>query len=298
MRDDNPNLRTRVRSVSSSGPLPTIRSGHGILAARGGLQQLQHALLPAQATDIQHMVAAADVGPRAERLVDAEAQRHRGQPAEVGHRVDVGHHRIHVTARAPQPAAQQRRVDARRAGQRRGLEVARAVVHGDGAGADLARAGDDVDRPPERVVEQDDVGAQRAQRLLQRTGAERDAVAVGGDDAQRRQLVAAVLVALLGTGDEHVVLDLPRADRVLGLGIEVGPDAAGALAVEERDVGDPQRRRRARRAAVRAWPRRPRGAPAQAARRASAAVRPVSETAPVDAVSPLASAAPSPRARR
>jgi hypothetical protein len=90
-------------------------------------------------------------------------------------------------------------------------------------------------------VQEHHIRPQRAERVFQRPRAERDAVAVGGHDAQRRQLVAAGRVALLGAGDQDVVVDLAGADRVLGLGVEVGADAAAALAVEERDVGNAQR---------------------------------------------------------
>ena len=70
--------------------------------------------------------------------------------------------------------------------------------------------------------------------------AERHAVAVGGGQAQAGQLVAPVAVALARAGHDDVVLERARRARVADLRVEVGADAAGALAVEEGDVDNAQ----------------------------------------------------------
>ena len=89
-------------------------------------------------------------------------------------------------------------------------------------------------------MQEDHVGAQALERALQGPRAQRDAVAVGGGQAQARQLVAPVAVALARTGHDDVVLEGAGGARVADLRVEVGADAARALAVEEGDVDNAQ----------------------------------------------------------
>jgi hypothetical protein len=49
------------------------------------------------------------------------------------------------------------------------------------------------------------------------------------------------------SGDDEMVLEAPGAPRERGLRLEVGADPAAAFAIEQRDIGDPQRRRGTRR---------------------------------------------------
>jgi hypothetical protein len=92
--------------------------------------------------------------------------------------------------------------------------------------------------PPERVVEKDEVGLDRAQRPLQRPDPEREAVAVRGGEAERVDLVAAALVMLVAARDDHVMLEQPGGRRDPRLVLEIGANSAAPLAEEHRDVGD------------------------------------------------------------
>ncbi len=65
----DPSLRARRAQRLLQRPAADDPQRPRILAARGRLQQLEHALLAREPTDVQHVVAATHIGPRAERLV-------------------------------------------------------------------------------------------------------------------------------------------------------------------------------------------------------------------------------------
>ncbi len=209
---------------------------------RGRVQQLADALLPGQAPDVEDLVAAGDLGPRHERGIEPEPQRQRRRPPRVERRVDHRHHGVDVEVGVAVPAPQRRRVDRAGAGQPGGLQRGRRVVHGDHGGALLVGDAADQPRRPERVVDQHDVGGQRFQRLLDAGAAERQPVAVGRRQAQRPLRMAAAAVARRRRArDDEMVLEAPGVGGEPRLGLQIRPDPAGPLAVEDRDVGDPQR---------------------------------------------------------
>jgi hypothetical protein len=133
-----------------------------------------------------------------------------------------------------------------RSGQAGRVERDRAVVDGDDAGTEIVRGLRHPQRAPERVVQGDDVWSQVAEGRAQGARPDRKPVAVRRRQAQRRKLVAAVLVVLGRARDDHVVLDQPGRLRPRHLCVDVCADPATALAVEQRDVDDAQRRARQR----------------------------------------------------
>ena len=185
-------------------------------------------------------VVAADGRLRAERRVEAEAQRDRRGAPGVRAGVDDGHDRVDARVRAAVDPLQQRHVDRVRAGEPGGVQRRRGVVDGDDPRAEAVRLARDVVRAPERVVEDHDVGAHGAQRVLEGAGAERDPVAVGRGELERAQLVAAVAVALPPAGHDDVVLERARRPGEPGLLVQVGADPAAARRVEHRHVADDQ----------------------------------------------------------
>ncbi len=106
--------------------------------------------------------------------------------------------------------------------------------------AEPMRLSGHAERAPERVVEDDDVGADRAEGLAQRPGAEREPVAVGGGELERAQLVPPAHVALAPAGYDQVVLERSGLRREARLLVEVGTDAAASLGVEQGDIADDQ----------------------------------------------------------
>jgi hypothetical protein len=113
------------------------------------------------------------------------------------------------------------------------------VVDGDDDGAELVRDPARVPRGPERVVEQHDLGTEHAQSGVEPRSAEGDAVSVRRRQPERALLVAVGVAAALAPGYHEVVLDRPGAGREVRLGLEVGPDAAAALAIEDGHVRHP-----------------------------------------------------------
>ena len=111
-------------------------------------------------------------------------------------------------------------------------------MHRDHLGAELVRELGDALGSPERVVEQDKVGSQPAERVLQRPDAQGDPVAVGRHHAQRAHLVATALVQLATTGDDDVVLEQAARVGHPRFLVEIRPDSAAAGPVEHRDVDD------------------------------------------------------------
>ena len=208
--------------------------------ARRGLQQPEDPLLARQAPDVEDVVAARDAGPRAERIVQAQAQREaRGAPA-VGLGVDDGGDRVDGRVGVAQPRAEEGLPGARRAraGRRRRARPSRG-----GPPPPWPRARGRP-RSPAAAPRTDRAGARRRgealERALQRADAERHPVAVGRGQPQAGQLVAPAAVALARARHDDVVLERTGGARVADLRVEVGADAARALAVEQGDVDNAQ----------------------------------------------------------
>ncbi len=129
------------------------------------------------------------------------------------------------------------------------MEGGRGVMDRDHGGADLVRGAACEARRPVRIVEEHEIGRERAQGRREPGAAERDPVAVRGGEADRRLLVPvglggiALASAAGGAGGtarhDEMVLERPGPGGELGLGLEVGADTAAALTVEQRHVGYP-----------------------------------------------------------
>jgi phosphoglycerate dehydrogenase-like enzyme len=186
------------------------------------------------------VVAARHARLRTEGVVQAQAQREARLATAVGLGVDDRRDRVDRRIGVAQPGAKERLPRALGAAHAGGIERGRRVVDGHHLRPERVSGLGHAQRRPERVVQEDHVGAQALERALQGSGAQRDAVAVGGDQPQAGQLVAPVVVALARAGDDDVVLEGAGGARVADLRVEVGADAARTLAVEEGDVDNAQ----------------------------------------------------------
>jgi hypothetical protein len=170
--------------------------------------------------------------------VKPEAQRDRGAAPRVWRRIDHRHHGVHVLVGVANHPPEERQVDGVGAGYPGGVMRRRCMMDRDDPRTEAMSLPREPLRAPEGVVENDHVGPDPAQGLLRGTGPERNAVAVGGDEAQRPQLMHAAAVALATCWNEHVMLDgAGRLGEPRPL-VEVGANTAAALAVEEGNVGD------------------------------------------------------------
>ena len=239
-----PRRSARACRRACAGPLPHQAKRPGVTGARGGVQQLEDALLARQASDVEHVVAAAHpvLGP--EGRVQPEAQRQVGVAARVLVRGQRGHDGVGIPVGVVHPATQNRRPGAVGTRQPRRVEGDRAVVDGDHACAHRVRRAGHAQRCPEGVVQQHHVGGQRAQLPRECPGAQGHPVAVGSHHAQAAHLAAPGGGAGSRPGDDDVVVDARLAARPAQLRVEIGPDAAAALAVEHGHIDHPQRQRR------------------------------------------------------
>ena len=103
-------------------------------------------------------------------------------------------------------------------------------MHGDHHGAELVGDARRQPRRPVRVVEQHHIGAQLAQRGAQPARPDRNPVPVRRDHLQRAALL----------GNDQVVLERSGPPGKRRLRLQVRPDPAAALSVEQRHVGDSQ----------------------------------------------------------
>ena len=179
-RSPIPSCRTRWRSMSSAGPVPTSCKRPGLGRCRGGVEQLAQPLLAGQAPGVQDMVATGDLRAGTERRVNPEPERHRRVPSRVGRRIDDRHHGVDLEVGAAVPMPERPLVDALGSRQAAGVKRGGGVVHGDHGGAAGVGGATRQARRPVGIVEQHDVRGECAERRDEPTTAERDPVAVGG----------------------------------------------------------------------------------------------------------------------
>ena len=170
--------------------------------------------------------------------MQSEPKLDRGRPARVLLGIDDRHHRIHVLVGVLVDAAQRRQVHRVGTGDAGGVQRRRGVVHRDHRRAQPVRLARDAERAPERVVQDHDVGPDRAQRVPHRPDAEREAVTVRGGELQRAAARGVRRVELALTRYDEVVLERAGGPREARLLVQVGAYSAAALRVEQRDVAN------------------------------------------------------------
>src|SRR5205823_8446572 len=97
---------------------------------------------------------------------------------------------------AAQPATHEWHEQARRSGYDGRVQLARSVLDGDDARAELVGEARNAARTPERVVQQHDVGPDLDERALERPRPKRQPVPVCAREGERGKLMATALVPL------------------------------------------------------------------------------------------------------